>query len=86
MATSVAGKGGAMGERTREEHLDWCKRRALELLDAGEREQAFTSMMSDLRKHPDTKGHAAMELGMMLLTGGHLDSDREMREFIVGFH
>ena len=41
--------------QSRAEHLAWCKRRALEYLDAGDGDQAITSMMSDLNKHPETE-------------------------------
>jgi len=71
---------------TRQEHLDWCKKRALEYVDAGDQRQAFASMASDLGKHPDTAGHTAIQLGMMLLMGGHLDTPEKMREFINGFN
>ena len=71
---------------TREEHLDWCKRRAIEYCDAGDPKQAFTSMCSDLRTHPELERHSAMELGMMLLMGGHLSTVEEMRKFILGFN
>ncbi len=37
---------------TRAEHLTGCRKRALELLDAGETQQAIASMVSDLGKHP----------------------------------
>jgi hypothetical protein len=70
---------------SRAEHLAWAKERALEYVDAGELQQAYTSMASDLSKHPDTAGHAGIELGMMLLMSGHLGTAREMREFIEGF-
>ena len=69
---------------TRAEHLAWCKTRALEYVDAGDLSNAFGSLVSDLNAHPDTKGHAAAELGMMLMLGGHLHTEREMREFIEG--
>lgn len=36
---------------TREQHLAWAKQRALEYVDAGEVDQAFASLMSDLNKH-----------------------------------
>ena len=38
---------------TREEHLDWCKKRALAYLPMDPME-AMTSMMSDLTKHAET--------------------------------
>lgn len=71
---------------TRAEHLAWCKKRALEYCDIGDTNQAFASMGSDLGKHSDTAGHAAIELGMMLLMGGHLDTPDKMRKFINGFN
>jgi hypothetical protein len=75
-----------MPESSRKEHLDWCKARALAYIDAGEPDKAFTSMISDLRKHPATESHTAIELGSQLFFGGHLDSPIKMREFIEGFN
>lgn len=71
---------------TRQEHLAWCKQRALQYCDDGDTAQAFSSMTSDLGKHDGTKGHAAIELGMMLLIGGMLSAPHEMRKFIEGFN
>jgi hypothetical protein len=69
----------------RAEHLAWCKQRALAYLPS-DPVQAFTSMASDLNKHPDTANHSALELGMMMLMGGLLKSPAEMRKFIEGFN
>lgn len=44
--------------KTRQEHLDWCKERALECLP-DDLPGAFASMISDLSKHEETKGHLA---------------------------
>jgi hypothetical protein len=71
---------------TREKHLAWCKQRALEYVDNGDIQQAYTSMASDLNKHPETEGHTGIQLGMMLMMSGHLSTDDEMREFIEGFN
>lgn len=73
---------------SRAEHLAWCKQRALELLDAGEIQQAFTSMASDLQKHPETQNHIGVDLGLslMMLSGNRLGTDAEMRRFIEGFN
>jgi hypothetical protein len=71
---------------TREEHLDWCKSRAIEYVEAGNLEDAFTSMMSDLSKHPETRDHLAIDLGMNLLFSGLLASPHAMREFIEGIN
>lgn len=68
----------------RSEHLKWCKDRALEYVDAGDNAQAFSSMISDLRKHEDLEDSAqfGMSLGMLALQGG----TGEMRRFIEGFN
>lgn len=71
---------------TRAEHLEWCKRRALEYVDAGEMRNAVTSMFSDLRKHPETEDHPAIQLGMMLRMAGKLDTARDVKSFIEGFN
>ena len=71
---------------TRQEHLEWCKQRAFEYCDAGDLQGAYASMASDLNKHPDTEGHPAIQLGMMLMMGGHLSDEISMRKFIEGFN
>lgn len=65
-------------------HVAWCKQRALEYVDAGDLPNAFASLVSDLNKHPATAEHSAIELGAMLLFGGHLNTPHAMREFIEG--
>ena len=71
---------------TRSEHLQWCKDRALEYVDAGDLTNAYASMASDLTKHPETEKHAAIGLGMMMLMGGQLATQEKMRKFIEGFN
>lgn len=71
---------------TRAEHLAWCKQRALEYVDKGDVQNAYASMASDLNKHPETAGHQAIQLGMMMLMDGQLSSPQEMRKFIDGFN
>lgn len=71
---------------SRAEHLAWCKTRALEYVERGDMPQAFASMASDLSKHPETANHGAIELGFMMLMGGHLENPSEMRRFIEGFN
>lgn len=75
-----------MNDIPREKHLAWCKQRTLEYVDAGDTAQAFASMGSDLSKHPETIGHPAIELGMMMLMAGHLSTPKQMRDFIEGFN
>ena len=71
---------------TREEHLTWCKERALEYVDNGELPNAYASMVSDLKKHEETSGHVAIDLGIQLMMAGHLSSPDKMRHFIEGFN
>ena len=71
---------------TRAEHLAWCKQRALEYVAGGDTIQAITSMLSDLGKHPETEGHAAIELTGMMLFAGHLDTPEKVRGHIEGFN
>ncbi len=70
----------------RKEHMEWCKNRALEYVNQGDTSQAWASMVSDLGKHEETKGHMAIDLGMMLALGGSLSSPEKMRDFIQGFN
>lgn len=73
---------------TQIEHIAWAKERALKELEYGEPAtgpaRALASVQSDLSKHPETAGHSAVELGMMLAMNGHLNSPAKMREFIEG--
>jgi hypothetical protein len=77
-----------MKEPTREEHLAWCKERALWYCDMGDLQQAFNSMGSDLGKHPETKSAEKLmaSLGVPLLMAGHLNTPEKMRKFINGFN
>lgn len=69
---------------SRADHLAWAKQRALEYVDAGDTQNAFTSLISDLGKHPETIDAARNvgQLGMMQLMGGMLNEPAAMRKFI----
>lgn len=71
---------------TREEHMEFCKKRALEYVSNNDLFGAFASMMSDLQKHKDTEAHIGIHLGMMLKLDGKLSTQEEMRKFINGFN
>lgn len=74
---------------TRAEHLQWCKDRALEYLDPGEDyspQEAVTSMLSDLNKHPDTSIASDGILTMLGLKAIQSGDREEARRFIVGFN
>lgn len=70
----------------RQAHLEWCKKRALEYVDNNDLAQAYSSMASDLHKHPETEKHAGIELGMGLVMMGQLNTQEKMRKFIEGFN
>jgi hypothetical protein len=71
---------------TRDEHLAWCKRRALESVDAGDLTNAVGNMASDLKTHPDTDNPALNGLatiGMMYV----MDGDKAaVQRWIERFH
>lgn len=73
---------------TRQEHLQWCKERALEYVNRGELTDALASMLSDLGKHPETESSlkSCAPLAMMLKMSGQLSTREQMRNFIEGFH
>ena len=72
---------------TREEHLQWCKDRAIEILkEGGTPGEAYASFCSDMGKHKETANHSAIELGLMLMLGGHNDTPDAMKKFINGFN
>lgn len=71
---------------TRQQHLEWSKKRAHESLAAGGPAEAMASMASDLKNHPELKDHAGITLGMMMLMGGHMSTDADARKFIDGFN
>ena len=70
---------------TRDEHLTWCKERALEYVDRGELDNAVASMGSDLGKHEDTRNPAnngLLMLGLMHVMDGDAAA---VRRWIEGF-
>ena len=71
---------------TRTEHMQWAKKRALEYVEAGNLTEAFSSIASDLQKHPDTADHIGVQLGMMQMMTGMLGTPDKMRDFITGFN
>lgn len=71
---------------TRKEHLQWCKDRALEFVDAGDLQQAFASFLSDMKKHSETADHIGLEMMFRLKVVGALDTAEELRNHIEGFN
>jgi hypothetical protein len=67
---------------TRQEHLDWAKKRALEYCDRGELQHALDSLIADLGKHPETDDPSMMEVYCVRWMEGKLDTQKKMQEFI----
>ena len=85
MGTSAARGAEKEWGMNREEHLRWCKDRALEYLP-DDPQEALASMFSDLGKHPETEGHSAIGLGVTMMMGGYLRTADQARKFIEGFN
>jgi hypothetical protein len=69
-----------------QEHIDWCKQRALEYVEVGDLANAVASMMSDLRKGP-VMPDSGLLLGLyqiVLLDVQKGDKDA-VRRWITGF-
>jgi len=69
----------------RAEHLQWAKDRAIEIAQK-DSISAWTSFISDMSKHDELKDHKAIELGMMMLMGGHMQTADDCIRFIEGFN
>lgn len=71
----------------RAEHLEWCKKRAIEEVNySNDPSQGLISMMSDLGKHSETVNHSGIMLTTMLMMGGHLKTRDEVIKHIEGFN
>jgi hypothetical protein len=67
----------------RQQHVAWCKERALEYVDAGDLQSAVASMLSDMGKRQDTEPPAVLGmLGMMEIGRGH----EAVRRWVEGFN
>ena len=67
-------------------HLAWCKERALEYVACGESANALSSMLNDLGKHEETRGHSGIDLTLMLIMSGALATPDAVRQHIEGFN
>jgi hypothetical protein len=68
---------------SREEHVEWCKARAMEYYNEGDMQSAVTSMVSDMDKREDTKINSALVmLSMTYLLHGSLS---DIKRWIQGF-
>ena len=74
--------------RTRKEHLAFCKQRAMEYVASGNLLEAVTSMMSDLRKHPETAdtGQTLAALGLFACQQAQSGDREGVIRYIQGFN
>jgi hypothetical protein len=71
--------------RTRQDHIAWCKQRAINEMEySNDPKQGVISMMSDLGKHPETNSETLRLLCMMTLM--RPCSMASVRKFIDGFN
>ena len=74
---------------TREQHLQWCKDRAMEYVKTGDLVEAVISMMSDLNKHEETRptpGGALSALGLMAAMQAQSGDRNGVVRYITGFN
>ena len=72
---------------TREEHLKWSKVRAIQEMDFyKDPSKGIVSMMSDIRKHPETASDALMALCTMQLMRKPQMTRQEVIDFLNGFN
>jgi hypothetical protein len=82
----LVGADAAEPQTERQRHLAWCKKRALEYLDRDDLPSAVASMLSDLRKHPDTAGSASGGLGIIGMMEAASGSEQAVERWIEGFN
>ena len=72
---------------TRQEHIEWCKKRAIEEMDFyHDSSKAYISMASDLRKHSETNDSILIDLCIMQLLLNPKPSRQEAINFLNGFN
>jgi hypothetical protein len=72
--------------KTREEHLAWCKQRALEYIDSGQVTYGLMSMLSDMSKHPETNTPGLYRTMAGLIEIGDLRTPEAARKHINGYN
>lgn len=72
---------------TRQEHLKWCKERAITEMDyTGKPSSGIISLCSDLRKHPETNSEALIGLSMGQLLINPRMTRQQVIDYIDGFN
>lgn len=71
----------------RQEHLKWCKERAIQEMDFyKDPSKGLISMVSDLRKHPETNHESLISLTMSQLMINPKITRQQVIRFIDGFN
>ena len=70
---------------SREEYLEWAKKRAYEFIERGEIRKGLDSFYSDMEKHSELRKHPFLSIGAQIVLGGGLKSKEEVEDFIQGF-
>lgn len=73
-----------MTTTTRSEHLEWCINRAMEYINRDQISEAYSSIISDLHKHPETISAFGTQILLMIMIGGDLNKN-ELLNFINKF-
>lgn len=68
-----------------EEYMNWAKKRAIKYAEVGDFANAYSSFVTDLNGHPETRNHSAIELFTMMFFAGNLNSKDSMTKFINDF-
>jgi hypothetical protein len=74
---------------TRDEHMAWCKERAIKYLDSGDLVNAMASFTSDMSKHPETDQYmCSPAISMLAVVDGfgavRYNDARRLRRFVEG--
>lgn len=74
-------------EISREEHLAWCKKRAIEFAEGGDHSQAMASFSSDINKHEGTRHlrQLVKDLWWPMQMGGMFRTNEELIKHIEGY-
>lgn len=73
--------------QSRDEHLKWCKERALELLKAGDLQGAVGSMVSDLQKWTGGQMYDPMLLAFLNMDGVlFCKTPEQVKRWVEGFN
>lgn len=64
------------------DHLNAARKRAIRLAEEGELIEAYTSMVTDLLQHSETKKHPDLEAFKIMLQTGNLNTKEKMISFL----